>query len=69
MRIIPLLTQSFIQSEKSSNVTGSKKWTYDHLTRLDGTRHQQAFEADTGHCHGQHEPAEPEHMINLEGIN
>jgi hypothetical protein len=43
--------------------------TSDHLARPDGRRHQQAFETDAGHFHGPHEPAAPEHTVNLEGIN
>jgi hypothetical protein len=35
------------------------------LSRPDGRRHQQAFETDAGHWHGPHEPADPEHTINL----
>jgi hypothetical protein len=47
----------------------SQRWTCDHLARPNGRRHQQAFETDAGHCHGPHEPAAPEHTINLEGTN
>jgi hypothetical protein len=65
----PLLTQSLIQSKESSNVTSSQRWTSDHLARPDRRRHQQAFETDAGYCHGSHEPAAPEHTINLEGTS
>jgi hypothetical protein len=69
MNLCPLLTQILIQSDKISNVTSSQRRTSDHLARLDGRRHQQAFETDAGHCHGPHEPAAPENTINLEGAN
>jgi hypothetical protein len=55
----PLLAQSLIQSDESSNVTSSQRRTSDYLTQLDGGHYQQAFETDTGHCHGPYEPAEP----------
>jgi hypothetical protein len=69
MSLSPLLTQSLIQSNESSNVTSSQRWTSDHLARPDGRRHQQTFDTDAGHCHGSHEPAAPEHTINLEGTS
>jgi hypothetical protein len=34
--------------------------------RPDRSCHQQAFETDSGYCHGPYEPAAPEHTINLE---
>jgi hypothetical protein len=67
--ISPLLTQSLIQSDESSNVTSGQQRTSDHFARPDGRRHQQAFETDAGHCHGPYEPEAPEHTINLEGAN
>jgi hypothetical protein len=67
--LIHYLHQSLVQSDESSNVTSSQRWTSDHLARPNGRCHQQAFETDAGHCHGSHEPAAPEHTLNLEGVN
>jgi hypothetical protein len=58
-----------MQSKEICNVTSGQRQTSDYLARLDGRCYQQAFEADAGHCHGSHEPAAPEHTINIEGAN
>jgi hypothetical protein len=69
MRLSPLIAQTLIQSSEICNVTSGKRWTSDHLARLDGRRYQQAFETDAGYGHGPYEPASPEYTINLEGAN